>query len=275
MLVSTGGVGSAEEPAPQAPDKELELLVSWIGGSFSSTAQASADSDYFDLSLSLTSIWSDSGDGHWFYVEQSLAGEQVRPYRQQIYQVDRVASGLFEIRLYGIPDPGRFIGAAAQGALLADISPADLVGRDGCSILLRHIGDTFVGSTLTRLCPSKINNAEYATSEVTITSSGFSSWDRGFNSDGTLVWGAVEGPYLWDRLQEPAVTEQPEGPSAEEAPEQLGSGETSGEAEVGGETEAGEEPGAGEETEAGEEPGAGEETEEPPTEEAPGGTATG
>jgi hypothetical protein len=234
LLVSTIGTGSAEEPAPQAPDKELELLVSWIGGSFSSAAQANADSDYFDLSLSMTPIWSDSSDGFWFYVEQSLAGEQIQPYRQQVYRVDRVATNLFEIELYVIPDPGRFIGAAGQEAPLADISPADLIRRDGCSILLRNIGDTFVGSTLTRLCPSKLNNANYAASEVSISSSGFRSWDRGFSSDGTQVWGAVEGPYLWDRLQEPAVTKEP---SVEEALEQPDSEETGDDPEAGGKAE--------------------------------------
>jgi hypothetical protein len=239
LLVTTGAVGLAEEPADQAQDDELELLVSWIGGSFSSSAQANADSDYFDLSLSLVPIWKDSGDGHWFYVEQALAGDPVQPYRQQVYQVDRVSSGLFEIRLYGIPDPGRFIGAAAQEAPLNEISPADLVRRDGCAILLRHIGDTFIGSTLARLCPSKLNGAEFATSEVTITSSGCSSWDRGFSSDGTQVWGAVEGPYLFDRLQEPVATEESEETDeteelpTTEAPEQPSGNETSAEPEAG------------------------------------------
>lgn len=238
LILLTGMCGAGEEPAPPAADKELELLVSWISGSFSSAAQASSDSDYFDLSLSLTPIWSNSGDGYWFYVEQSLAGEQVQPYRQQVYRVDRVAAGLFEIELYAIPDPDRFVGAASQEEPLADISAADLIRRDGCSILLRHIGQTFVGSTLTRLCPSKINNAEFATSEVTLTSTGFTSWDRGFSSDGEQVWGAVEGPYLFDRLPEPELTEQTEETSVEEAPEPSDNDETGEEPEAGGAPEA-------------------------------------
>ncbi|HDR04273.1 MAG TPA: hypothetical protein ENN84_03365, partial [Candidatus Marinimicrobia bacterium] len=59
---------------------------------------------------------------------------------------------------------------------------------------------TFIGNTKARQCGGSLRGAAYATSEVTITPSRLISWDRGFNSEGEQLWGAVKGGYIFDKI---------------------------------------------------------------------------
>jgi hypothetical protein len=223
-LVVMLGSGRAEE-APAAPvaDEQLQELVSWMSGSFSSAAQARADQDYLDIRMHLQPIWSERSDGRWLYVEQATVDQQDQPYRQRIYQITRIGENLFEVRVFSLPDPGLFVGAWEHETPLADLAPESLIERQGCSILIRRHQGAFVGSTIARLCPSKLGEAAYATSEVTISRARIESWDRGWKGDGTQVWGAVKQPYLFDRAAEVASEQEPvpeQDPATEPAPEQ-------------------------------------------------------
>lgn len=178
----------------------LDTLATWMTGSFSSAAQAAEDPEFFDISLHMAQIWSDRTDGRWLYVEQAVAEHQDRPYRQRVYRLRELVPGLFESRVYTLPDPTAVIGAWREEAPLAELEPSALEERDGCEILLRIRGETFAGSTLASLCSSGLRGASYATSEVLVTPDGLISWDRGFAADGSQVWGATTGGYVFDRI---------------------------------------------------------------------------
>lgn len=186
---------------------DLDQLVSWMAGSFSSAAQAATDDSFFDVRLHMTPIWTGRTDGRWFYVEQAVADSQDRPYRQRVYRVRRVAPDLYESAVYSLPDPDVAIGAWRLEDPLVDLAPAELTPRTGCEILVRRRGDAYVGSTLGRLCPSDLRGASFATSDVRLDAAGLVSWDRGFDAAGTQVWGARTGGYVFERID----------PSAEEA----------------------------------------------------------
>jgi hypothetical protein len=198
-----------------ADDREtdLDLLVTWMTGSFSSAVQAAEDPEYFDISLHMTPIWTDREDGRWLYVEQAVAEYADRPYRQRVYRVLEIAEGLFESQVYTLPDPAAVVGAWSSEQPLIDLTPDDLEERDGCSILMRRRDQGFVGSTLASLCTSTLRGASYATSEVLITADGMISWDRGFADDGRQVWGAAKGGYVFDRI----VDDPPEATSESES----------------------------------------------------------
>jgi len=98
---------------------ELEELVSWKTGSFSSEEQAEADTTFFDIHLEMVKIWENRVDGHWIYVEQATASRR----------------------------------------------------------------------------------AQYATSEVQIYPNRIVSWDRGFDSEGKQVRGAVKSGYIFRKLK--------------------------------------------------------------------------
>lgn len=195
---------------------DLEDLRSWMTGSFSSAVQASEDPEFFDISLHMATIWPDREDGHWLYVEQAVREYQDRPYRQRVYRVREIAPGLFESQVFTLPDPGAVVGAWMSEEPLVNLVPDDLEEREGCAILLRRRGETFEGSTLATLCTSSLRGAAYATSEVVVTPDGLVSWDRGFAADGSQVWGATKGGYVFDRI----VPDDPASESeSESAPE--------------------------------------------------------
>lgn len=195
---------------------DLDLLTEWMTGTFSSAAQAAEDPEFFAVSLHMTPIWTDRQDGRWLYVEQAVSDAPDRPYRQRIYLVDEVAPGLFETRVYTLPDPVSVIGAWRMDVPLNNVNPDDLEEREGCSIVLRRRDETFIGSTLAWLCSSSLRGASYATSEVMITPDGMVSWDRGFSGDQKQVWGSVTGGYVLDRIvDDPEVDPDSEDDSEE------------------------------------------------------------
>lgn len=181
---------------------DLDLLVEWMTGTFSSAAQAAEDPEFFDVSLHVTPIWTDREDGRWLYVEQAVADVPDLPYRQRVYRVIEVAPGLFENQVYILPDPAVVIGAWREDAPLNGVTPDDLEEREGCSIVMRRRGSTFIGSTLGWLCTSTLRGANYATSDVMITPDGMISWDRGFAEDNRQVWGSAVGGTVFDRIVE-------------------------------------------------------------------------
>lgn len=213
------------------PD-ELGQLADWMTGTFSSAVQSADDPQFFDVTLHMTPIWTDRDDGPWLYVEQAMAQYPDRPYRQRVYRLRRVDRDLFESRVYTLPDPPAVIGAWRDEAPLDGLGPEDLEEREGCAILMRRRGDTFVGSTLARLCASSLQDATFATSEVLITADGMVSWDRGFDADGRQVWGSTEGGYVFDRIVDDSETGSEAGSEAETE-----SG-TAAESEAGAETDA-------------------------------------
>jgi hypothetical protein len=185
-----------------AQQGDAELLVSWMSGSFSSESQSARDAEFRDIRLHMVPIWSGRIDGHWLYVEQAVAETLDRPYRQRVYRVRLVEPGLLESAVYTLPEPERFVGAWREPSRLDTLRPADLEARAGCEVLLRRRGDTFIGSTLGRLCPSELRGAGHATSDVTISVHRMESWDRGFDDRGRQVWGAETGGYVFERVEE-------------------------------------------------------------------------
>ena len=184
----------------EMPPGAFDTLVEWMTGSFSSTAQAAADSNYYDIRLEMVRIWPERTDGCWIYVEQAVAASLDKPYRQRVYHVVQLEDDLFKSEVYTLPDPQSVAGQWQDPALLADLGPTDLEERDGCAVFLRQDkGGEFAGGTIGRGCGSGLRGAAYATSEVVIGPDRLASWDRGFGAGGAQVWGAERGPYIFEK----------------------------------------------------------------------------
>ncbi len=191
-------VGLSASAVPARAD--VPTLASWLTGSFSSAAQAAADTNYFDIRLRVVPAWTDRADGPWLYVEQATASAQERPYRQRVYRVRDVGDGTFASEVYALPGPRRFAGAWRQAQPLAGLTPDSLLAREGCTVVLRRGADgRFTGGTVGHACASDLRGAVYATSEVTIGPDVIESWDRGFATDGAQAWGATGGGYVFRR----------------------------------------------------------------------------
>jgi len=187
-------------PVAVAADSELEQLSQWMTGAFSSEAQSLEDPEFRHIVLHMARIWPDRQDGVWLYVEQAVAESADQPYRQRVYYLRRVGEDLFGSSVYTFDEPLARAGAWQLESPLADLGPADLTERDGCTIyLVRRADGAFEGSTLGRLCTSNLGGATWASSEVVITTEGMVSWDRGWNDAGAQVWGAEKAGYRFDR----------------------------------------------------------------------------
>ena len=182
---------------------ELDRLVSWMCGSFTSQDQAALDSDFYDIRLQMVQIWPTRIDGRWLYVEQASALSLERPYRQRVYRLYQPNDTTVISAVYEFDDPLLFAGAWRNPTTFDSLTPLSLMPRDGCAIVLHPRGDTaFVGSTVDKNCLSVHRGADYATTEVRITESYLYSWDRGWDSVGAQVWGAEKGGYMFKKLRE-------------------------------------------------------------------------
>ena len=170
-------------------------------GSFSSKAQAEADSSYFDISLHMYPIWEEEENGPWLYVEQAVSAAQDRPYRQRVYQLSELEDGSFRSRIYTLPSPEHYIGAWQEISRFDSLSPSQLELREGCAVYLQpQANGSYAGSTEPNTCASSLRGASYATSEVQVFPNEIISWDRGFDSTGVQVWGAEKGGYRFVKL---------------------------------------------------------------------------
>lgn len=180
------------------PDRAHELAT-WMSGEFSSAAQAKHDPSYFTVRMAMAPVWTAREDGPWLYIEQAVASDLNRPYRQRIYHLVNLEDGGVRSDVYELPQPAAFIDAWRTPERFASLTPDDLTLRRGCSIWLRRAGDAYVGSTHEQDCESSLRGASYATSEVRVEPGRLTSWDRGFDRDGKQVWGAVDGAYVFER----------------------------------------------------------------------------
>lgn len=206
-----GTVGSdlgadTKAPADAAPtfDPQLTHLASWMTGSFSSADQAKKDLAFYHVTLDMKRIWPQQTDGYWLYVEQAIAGSL--PYRQRIYRLriegTSFTSTVFEFSSKAEAD--KAVGAHKQAQPLAQLTEKDLVEKPGCGVTLSWDAKTKVysGATKPKACLTTYNGATYTTSDVQLSSDKMSSWDRGYDSSDKQVWGAVKGPYIFDKLQD-------------------------------------------------------------------------
>lgn len=189
-------------PPADATDPEVNVLVQWMTGSFSSAAQSYADTNFLDIRLEMVRIWKDREDGFWIYVEQAAATHLKQPYRQRVYHVTGPVDDVFTSDVYTIPEPIRFVGMGRDEDALSEIGPEDLAKREGCTVYLKRQADgSFTGGTEENNCESTLRGASYATSEVMVTYDRIVSWDRGFDEKGEQVWGARTGGYVFLRTR--------------------------------------------------------------------------
>ena len=188
--------------------KDIASLKKLMTGTFSSSAQAVKDTNFYNISLKMQEL-SSSENGFWLYVEQAVANSLDKPYRQRLYHVYKNNDTSVASMIYEFKEPKQFIGgnenANAQMELLAIVAKGDVdknpnvILRDGCTMFLKKSGQKFWGSTNGNGCTSSLRGASYATSEAVITKDGLVTLDRGYDANGKQVWGSQFGGYQFMR----------------------------------------------------------------------------
>ena len=200
-----GGCGvetSSNTHAPQIP-KKVDRLADWLTGSFDDTDR---DSGAEALDLHGCPIWPDRTDGRWIYVEETRTSgtdRSIRALRQEVLRVriddqaDLVAE-VFAFPAGDLPAPGSWRNPRS----LDDVDPFLLLPKEGCTLHFTDREDAFRGGTRGAGCENAREGATHATSEVVITATMISVWDRGFDAGGTQTWGSSEGPITFQRRTE-------------------------------------------------------------------------
>jgi hypothetical protein len=138
----------ASEPY-QSHSEQLTQLMNWMTGSFSSEERAEIDTSYYNVSLYMTRIWNENSDGFWIYVEQALATNLERPYRQRIYQLAQKDDSTFESRVYLLPNAIRFAGAWKSPKVFDKLTPDSLTL--GMVVQLSSLGRMGIHSRVSQL----------------------------------------------------------------------------------------------------------------------------
>ncbi|MEM7161102.1 MAG: chromophore lyase CpcT/CpeT [Bacteroidota bacterium] len=183
----------------QTENDDLNELIDWMTGSFSSADQAAKDENYYDIDLHMTPIWEGiDEEGVYLYVEQAAAESPNKPYRQRVYYIHEVDLDTYASEVYLIPNEEKYIGAWKLKDPLSDITFTDLTQKVGCTVYLEYDGfASFAGKTDGKRCQSTLRGASYATSEVAVMEGKIKSWDQGFDDLDSQVWGATAGGYLF------------------------------------------------------------------------------
>lgn len=198
LLVAFLGESALRADTPGAADEVAALLA----GTFDSKGQAGANPEAF-RAVRLVSVRvpkSRLGSGApVLYLEQALLATPDKPYRQRFYRIEETADGGVVSRVFEPKEPIAVSGKWRDPSDLALYGPGDVVERIGCAVRLKKTAEGWEGSTEGTSCPSALSGARYATSRVRLAPERVESWDRGYDLEDRQVWGAKEGPYVFER----------------------------------------------------------------------------
>lgn len=182
------------------PTADLDLLLDYMKGYYSSEAQSRRDTNYLNIILAIEPIWTERTDGAWMYVEQVASTTPKIPYRQRIYHLEQVGDSTFTSTIYKLKNDSLYVGGHRNTEVFNSLSPDNLELLDGCALTLHYAGGVFSGSTDGLACTNTWGAAKYATSEATLYPDSLISWNRGYNNAGEQVWGAETGGYHFVKM---------------------------------------------------------------------------
>ncbi len=131
-----------------------------------------------------------SGASNTMYAELSFANAMNRPFRQTIWQLDRV-DGKVHLKTYEFrAKPDHIAGMWAAPETFPPLS-LDWM-RMTMEMEVTREGEGYRARTL-KPYPSTVNGADSMTSEIVFDAETFVTSDRGYDKEGKLVWGPAEG----------------------------------------------------------------------------------
>lgn len=183
--------------------KDVKEVLSRMCGSFSTKAQAKSDTSFYDIQLNMVQFWKNNKNGYWLYVEQSLASEMNKPYRQRVYHLYLANDTVIASTVYELKNSKQYVGAWNDVEKFKNFANDSLLMRQGCAVYYYKNSDgSYAGFTTGKECMSSLRGATYATSEVKLFEDKITIWDRGWNSENQQVWGSTKGAYAFIKQKE-------------------------------------------------------------------------
>lgn len=208
LAMPPAAAATPEAGSPGAVDEVAALLA----GTFDSNAQAEANPAGFSAVriVAVTVPKSRLGAGSpVLYVEQAMSATPDKPYRVRFYRIEETADGGVVSRVFEPKEPVTVSGKWRDPSDLSLYGPGDVVERIGCAVRLKRTAEGWAGGTEGTNCPSARSGARYATTQARLSEGRMESWDRGYDLEDRQVWGAKEGPYVFERRSAGPPSEAP------------------------------------------------------------------
>jgi hypothetical protein len=196
-------IASATSVADE-PSSAVNTFADMLEGTFDSSAQAIDNSEYLDVTVrhctvAVSDLPTAKSSGRFLALRQSVSTGET-PYRVRILRVFAgESSDTVRVSSY----------STVRGVNVADLcfKPADqrtvsyrILEEEKCTTESRLKDGEFTGGTTGEGCTNSRAGAVRMTSEITLNKQGMTSWDRGWNAQGQVVWGPEAGPYKFERV---------------------------------------------------------------------------
>lgn len=137
-------------------------------------------------------------------LEQSYAISPGTPYRIRVLRAERRDGDLI-IHNQALHEEQRFWGATKDEGRRGSITAGDLQPLEGCTYVVRELGDGFVGEVEPgcRCLVERKGSLAYLVSSFEIDSRGMRTIDRGHDpTTHEQLWGSLAGPFEFERTDD-------------------------------------------------------------------------
>jgi hypothetical protein len=185
-----------------AQDKEIKLFAKWMTGSFDTFAQVDDDEEnnrpyrHIRAVLHVQPVEiAGLKDAVALYVENQVAENRIKPYRQRIYIIKRDTAGKIVVEVYRISNQDEVVNAYKNPTLLQKISLDKLTKEQGCDMTFERVNkNLFRGSGgAGKTCKSTLRGATHTVSYTELTPETLTNLDQGFDDEGNHKWGPPPG----------------------------------------------------------------------------------
>ncbi|MDM7953420.1 MAG: chromophore lyase CpcT/CpeT [Cyanobium sp. CZS 25K] len=184
-------------------DRSLARLLELLSGGFSNQAQAFDNPPLYAHILVKFRPLPQLPPGS-LLLEQSYAIAPGTPYRIRVLRAER-RDGDLMIHNQALHEEQRFWGATDDDGRRERIEAADLLPLEGCTYLVREVGDGFAGEVEPgcRCLIERKGSLAYLVSSFEIDSRGMRTIDRGHDpATHEQLWGSLAGPFEFERTHD-------------------------------------------------------------------------
>lgn len=189
-----------------ASDDLIADYVAHATGTFSSEAQHREDERYAWAEARAVRIWPERTDGVWIYQEQAIVSlegltpseARARPYFQFVARLTPISGDTIRRDNFRVLDGSAWLNITEGDERLDTLSTEDLAPASCHNRVERVSAGHYMARTET--CDNSYRGAASMLSLALLTPERYVNWDRGFDADGSLVWGPSWGGYRFDRI---------------------------------------------------------------------------
>ncbi|RMF22631.1 MAG: chorismate mutase [Cyanobacteria bacterium J083] len=188
----------------------IQAVVNHLVGKMDTSRQAIANPQRANVQMTTCRVNVKDKDKQnsltqYLYQEQAIVGKLNQPYRQRFLAITpgKNPSEIISFS-YKPNNPAQWINFC-QVPLPQRNLTTDLLGESVCRVILKPLINVYIGVTPPEGCPTTARGAVKITNRILLHAQGMDTWDRGFDKEGKLVFGAKDEAYQFRWLKDKGV----------------------------------------------------------------------